>query len=236
MKAAQKDSHRAAMTIATSLVLLLVLLAPIAKAHTPENWFYAQWNAPVLGGPALVQYGFAPSFPSSSAWETRVNNGSSVWTNRSAGDLTFQSTGDLATEPDRDPCRTTTDPNSVHYAYIDGNSGTNTLAATAVCYSTATSAAGQGRMLRFSMTYDSGNTFYTGTGQPSSSQVDLYSVASHEFGHAAGGWGAHWDQQGQASLCPTHSGRHTMCSTLEPGTNFMRSLNTHDAHTFETQY
>lgn len=63
---------------------------------------------------------------------------------------------------------------------------------------------------------------------------DLYGVAAHEFGHAAGF--DHWDPV-DSSLCdqadPNH---HTMCQSGVRGKNWDRTPAAHDAHTFNARY
>ena len=101
----------------------------------------------------------------------------------------------------------------------------------------------------FQIKFDSTVTWYTGTGTPGSTEVDLWSLAAHEFGHATGrgktfggkatvggdGFGHFLDS---SSLCNVNEAdHHTMCQTnIATGQKWDRSLNTHDKDTFENKY
>lgn len=76
--------------------------------------------------------------------------------------------------------------------------------------------------------------WYVGTGLPSSSQVDLRSVATHEFGHTTGFTG-HF-LEGSSTCNGEFEPHHTMCPAISPGESFMRSTAEHDQHTFLAAY
>lgn len=80
----------------------------------------------------------------------------------------------------------------------------------------------------FVITFNNGFNWYRDTGNPPGDRLDLWSAASHEFGHGTG-WGPHFS--GGSSICTTDP-KHTMCPTLDFGQAFMRGLAPHDAHTF----
>lgn len=61
--------------------------------------------------------------------------------------------------------------------------------------------------------------------------VDLRGVSVHEFGHAAGF--KHFDEA--IDDC-SGSDRLTMCTKISTGTNWFRSLESHDRHTMELAY
>jgi len=91
-------------------------------------------------------------------------------------------------------------------------------------------------ILSFSIVLNSGANFYTGTGTPGTGQYDALSVATHEFGHAAGlGHFADTDP----STCNPAGGRlydNTMCGALPVRFTTWRSLELHDRHTFQAAY
>lgn len=77
------------------------------------------------------------------------------------------------------------------------------------------------RIIRASVFYDNGagnfSSYYLGTGDPRDNSVsdeyDLWSLASHELGHAMG-WVPHWDEQVDGDVnvvCPGDNSRRTMC-------------------------
>ena len=74
------------------------------------------------------------------------------------------------------------------------------------------------------------------------SDLDLQSVATHEFGHAAGQQ-KHWDPPGDegagrgGARCSQYdSKRETMCAWITRGTSWQRSLGPHDWKTFDKGY
>lgn len=92
------------------------------------------------------------------------------------------------------------------------------------------------RLVRFTIVIDSApaaGSWYTGTGDAPSDRYDLWSVASHEFGHATG-WGPHFAED--SPECPNDSTRHTMCGGIYIGTERQRTLTTHDIHTYDGRY
>lgn len=66
-----------------------------------------------------------------------------------------------------------------------------------------------------------------------SNRIDLRGVATHEFGHAAGFRG-HFDDDSQVECDGNY--RETMCSTIDPGKSYWRSLEEHDRQTFADEY
>ncbi len=81
---------------------------------------------------------------------------------------------------------------------------------------------GIGKITQFYIEYDNAEFWYTGTGTPGPTQVDLESIAAHEFGHALGMCHT------QASHCPGNSTDATMCSGYLLGTKYLRSLASDD--------
>lgn len=86
----------------------------------------------------------------------------------------------------------------------------------------------------------SGPNWYTGAaGTPGPTQIDLLSVASHEWGHMSGSVSAgdgfgHFPEND--AVCPADANRHTMCPTIYSGTVWMRTLAPHDVEEFNEVY
>lgn len=82
----------------------------------------------------------------------------------------------------------------------------------------------------------------TGTGTAGSWQIDLWSVATHEAGHAsgfngAGGFGGHWDPA--AGICQwpaAGNGYHTMCKATPLGSIVQRDTEIHEETAFFARY
>jgi hypothetical protein len=87
------------------------------------------------------------------------------------------------------------------------------------------------------MRFDSADPFYTGTGTPGEKQIDLQSIATHEWGHATG-----WGSSGGTNHFPegwdvcTMSPKHTMCPSIPEGKDYWRTLEEHDRDTFNNVY
>jgi len=98
------------------------------------------------------------------------------------------------------------------------------------------------RMHHFTLSLDSGVKWQTGTNDPNQFEIDLLSIAIHEFGHG-GGW-SHFFLGDTCSTTGPYSDWNTMCATIdvldppgsELGKKFRRTLENHDIHTYENAY
>jgi hypothetical protein len=88
--------------------------------------------------------------------------------------------------------------------------------------------------------------WYRGTDTPSHSETDLWSIATHEFGHSSG-WGPgndHFTETANPGACDkTQNDYHTMCERYYHTTDqypargkWWRTLETHDVDTFKDAY
>lgn len=131
--------------------------------------------------------------------------------------------------------------NGLFWTAIDGAG--NKLGITTFCYF----ASDPVRLTSVTILFDGQEpNWYVGNGAAPANTNDLWSVASHELGHAQGfflggsTW-KHWEEPYppglDATLCPGSSTyRHTMCSVIEQGTTYMRSPAQHDYETFNARY
>lgn len=93
-----------------------------------------------------------------------------------------------------------------------------------------------GHTTKFHVGFGPNVNWYADTGTPSSNQWDFRSVATHEMGHVTGFYG-HFSST--SSTCTGDSEpANTMCpgQSYFVGTTFLRSLETHDEHTFLGAY
>lgn len=207
--------------LATAVALLLA--ASEAAAHSGSDLFHGTWSPSQRGAVQI----YAES-NLSGVKLSRALAGAKAWDNLGESlDFVWKGTKNLS----RDACNSATrGQNLIGLRPLDGRG--KDLAMTIACRS-------GGTIVRFVMIFDSAEDWYTGTstnvprGRP-----DLWSVAVHEFGHAAG-WATHFDDPGiglGTGICGSFSGQHTMCATHYMGTARQRSLGPHDVDTFRGLY
>ena len=206
----------------TILLAALMTLIPVsAMAHTASTYYPDEWQT------MSQTWNFTAGFPTG-AFRTRVRDGVAAW-NNAGSNFRFNEGGQVANYS------STTCPadgkNGVHYRSIDGAG--STLGVTLMCI-------GANGMSSANIAFDTAETWYTGTVVPTSGQIDAWSVATHEWGHATGFFGpystGHFNPA--ESIC-TAGSPQTMCPTYVAPTvtdGKMRSLGTHDAHTFTAAY
>jgi predicted Zn-dependent protease len=204
-----------AILVGVAAGIAFAAAAHVAWAHDAATFYPNTWSPPT------VTYHFTPSVPTE--WQASVDFGADQWSNVNGSTFDYVHGTDVA---DFDPtvCNTS-GVNGIHRGAIDGASGT--LGVTRTCFSTSTH-----HFIAMQVLFDSAENFNVGSGNPSGSQPDLESVATHELGHATG-FSGHFTEP---ALCAFNSSQQTMCSTHLSGSTWQRSLADHDQHTFAAAY
>jgi hypothetical protein len=228
-------TFRAAVAAASALATLALAAGP-ADAHSAKlfNLRYPTdpnyWN---------VTVNFDGSVPGGKT-RSRVQDGAKQWT-RLGRQLVFNVHRKGINGKGIHHCQSTSAGYSrgvVYWKSIDGHpaSGGDILGLTYQCY--WTSGTYKGKMAGFTMEFDSKQgQWYRGTGNVPSGSIDLWSVASHEFGHASGWNRNHYKTDNNASICASsNKGMETMCPYAYPGQSRQRTLGRHDKHTFKRVY
>jgi hypothetical protein len=191
-----------------------------------------------------VDWKFVSGFPTGGGFRNRVKDGVGEW-NAEAESLQFdflngENDWSPYTYPDSCPVDSNGNPirpyekNGVHYLNLTGVGP----AITVICVTP------NGGIHDFQFIMDSVNPnwdWYSGTGNPSNGELDVWSVAAHELGHA-GGWIPHF-QEGpnpEADCEGAFVDRQTMCGATADywnnGRKWMRSLGNHDKHELSQAY
>jgi hypothetical protein len=171
-------------------------------------------------GDLQVDWAFTPSVPYGN-WRSRVYDGVSQW-NSLGQTLNLTKTPDYTF--DFDPyaiCAYSYQDNGIHRRHLPPPVAGRTV----FC-------APNQVMYHAQVIFDESLNWYTGTGDAPGDSYDLWSVATHELGHLTG-WGPHITE---AQYCPNNSTQQTMCEIYYQGTERMRTLATHDKHTFDAAY
>jgi hypothetical protein len=211
--------HASLVIALLTLVVTVVATAPASSHPAP----FLHW-----GADRDVNWAFTPEVDALPGMRARVQDAAFVWNNVNRG-MRFVQNPDHADFASTAPCPGGVDQNNdaIHYEPLTGAEA-GWLAATRSCWNATT-----GELWRFEIVVDRNDPFYTGGGTPPGNQYDLWSVLSHEFGHATGL--EHWDD---ANPMCSDGGivRHTMCPTIPIGETWMRTVEPHDIHTFHNTY
>lgn len=202
------------VALAVVVVLALSALGPVAQAH--KGLIFNRWT-----DDRRVEYDFTRSIRKMPAGSTnRIKQGANDW-NKLGTSVRLVAGREVANYAPRGGCPTQYQKNAMHYLPIDGPSGI--LGIATVC-----SVPGSGEIHSMQITFDSSESWYTGTGMPPEEQIDLWSVASHEFGHTLG---IEHFESGDPICIPDE--RETMCPFYSPT---LRIPAEHDRHGLDARY
>jgi hypothetical protein len=206
-----------AMLALCAVLLAAVFWAAPAQAHEAQAFYPYRWASG-----SNLSYGFQTGFPLGEP-RLRALDARGQWNARGG-------------EPEPDFYNTLGDQNfgsffgcgqqnAIYWMDLDFH-GASTVGLTRTCRIGT-------RLNDFRIAMDNDRVWYTGTGDAPSSQLDMWSVFTHEFGHATG-FSSHFGEGDSA--CGNDSNRQTMCPSIYLGTERQRTLATHDIHTFEGAY
>lgn len=149
----------------------------------------------------------------SSGWRSAVADGATQWNNVTPSPFTFNST------------TSSSNTNDVFLGNIDGQYGAYAQ--------THTYFPGGQTITRFTLQFDSGETWTGGLSAPSSTQLDSVSVAAHELGHAFGLGHTDW---WRCAFWVNIFDRPTMCDSYDYGRVDFRYLEQDDKDGINYKY
>ena len=207
-----------------------VMTPGVAAAHDASSYFNHRFTD------STVAFYFDASFPANSPFplRDRVREGNFNWYAYPSNRPTMSIyDGSVNYGGWNAPCQQPYSvANGLHWFGLDG--ADNELARTTVCYDSA------GHIMTGTshIAFDSGETWWAyDSAPPSNAYYDLESIATHEFGHALGGWlsdsSGHW--KSSSDLC-TSGPIHTMCPVNPKGSADWRTPESHDGHTMQAGY
>lgn len=203
---------------------IVLSVALPARAHTAigsGGYYNRRWKVDLH-----LPWRFASNFPGG-AYRDKIIYGVGQWNNQGQP-LYWTQYGDIADFNWR-TCPATFERNVIHWAPIDK----------AGYVQTCVWGDDHNRLWSTNMAIDSdGSTkWYTGSSTPPAGTTDLWSVATHEWGHMSGsttggdGLG-HFPESDAA--CPETTLRNAMCPSAI--SDYGWNTKTHDEHTFQSAY
>lgn len=236
-----RSSWSSGVVVAVVTFALFVAFPVPAVPHSASTYFLVTYGS---GDLPNITYRFTQSVPNTT-FRGRVEDGADKWTAVGGVDLNLVRGSLTADNFAYANCnKGPTGVATVHYKDIGGPFA---YGVTIVCLKNN----GNIREFRIALNSDVYGWNIT-TSDPGSSEVDVWSVSAHEFGHGVGGWldassGQHFSNN---TVCPVNSSGglfaswQTMCDSVDNLTppddeyakKFRRTLEEHDIHTFENAY
>lgn len=204
---------------------LVSLTGPSAVANHGAGSFYSNhwWHT----GERTVVWHFDSDYPTGSRRD-RVKDGAQRWNGQDQS-MSFSFNSNDTSGLTYSGCASQLNKSTVFWLSIADPPGEAILGSVSVCVISGEPT----RMAQFKMRFDSGNSWYSGTATdpPTNTEIDLWSVATHEMGHATG-WTGHFG----AAVCPGNTTNQTMCASLPADSTYARSLESHDSSVFADRY
>lgn len=231
---------RRALAVVGGALLGLSVLLGSATAFAHDINYYANGTYPGRPHQERVVFGRDAT---GEAFRTRMLRAQNQWDNITNAfqfiiydDTVESSVPERCSAADQPGRFGESDTSLINYQYLDGRGrSNNAVAATATCESART-----GRLEYFNMIVDTADDIYFGEGDAPDGATDLASIAVHELGHAAGFFYHYDDEEARdafnESICRNNSDQQTMCRSIHPGTERMRTLQDHDRHTHADAY
>lgn len=219
--------RRAVLILSGALGVLMLTSTPVSADHAPS--YGPSWQTYILP----IRH-FTPSV-SAGQWRDRISNGMDQW---NALGETLQYRTSVTDKSNRDP-RTSCAGDGIitmHRFNLDGGGGLAGFSGYCYFPSGGTSVGRQSAWIIF----DSSEEWCLGTGDcydgvagtGVGADVDLWSIASHEWGHV----GALGHYLGTDTVCGNNDSHATMCPSTRPGTERDRSLQSHDSASYRLRY